>query len=383
MLLSALPLHTLRPSLDLPLYRPLEGDALQWRCLDGSISIPFTAINDDYCDCPDGSDEPGTSACSGGSIGAGGGQRDATFYCANEGHIPARLLASRVNDGICDPECCDGTDEYDGKIQCPNRCAQVGKAYRKQKQQEDNIKRAGSKIRASYIYEAKKQIETLQAEITALEVEVEVAKENEARKQEELSRAESVGEAVMEEKKKSPLYATLKSHQDGISALLYRENELRNELRTLTDLLDDLSSGYNPNYQDMAVKGAVMAYRSWRRDTDSEAQADEEEDESVSTAESGDQGEEAKGDAGENSPFTLEENIKLQKLMEEGDWPRSRLRDMAAKDPLELMEDDMSKGAVADQEGLREYCSPLSTCRRCRRADRAMPLDCPRSLPPA
>ena len=29
-------------------------------CLDQSRQIPFSLVNDDYCDCPDGSDEPGT-----------------------------------------------------------------------------------------------------------------------------------------------------------------------------------------------------------------------------------------------------------------------------------------------------------------------------------
>lgn len=45
----------------------------------------LSQVNDDYCDCPDGSDEPGTSACS----------DNGRFYCANVGHRPMSLLASR------------------------------------------------------------------------------------------------------------------------------------------------------------------------------------------------------------------------------------------------------------------------------------------------
>lgn len=41
-------------------YAPSKGEKRQWTCLDGSKTIPWSAVNNDYCDCPgDGSDEPG------------------------------------------------------------------------------------------------------------------------------------------------------------------------------------------------------------------------------------------------------------------------------------------------------------------------------------
>lgn len=73
-----------------------------FKCLRSSGVISYDQVNDDYCDCKDGSDEPGTSACPNGR-----------FYCQrHNAHSPKSVLSMRVNDGICD--CCDGSDEWNG-----------------------------------------------------------------------------------------------------------------------------------------------------------------------------------------------------------------------------------------------------------------------------
>ncbi|XP_076892040.1 glucosidase 2 subunit beta-like [Bidens hawaiensis] len=82
-------------------------------CKDGSNSFTRDRVNDEFCDCVDGTDEPGTNACP-----------TAKFYCRNVGSSPRFLFSSRVNDQICD--CCDGSDEYDGGINCPNTCIMGG-----------------------------------------------------------------------------------------------------------------------------------------------------------------------------------------------------------------------------------------------------------------
>jgi protein kinase C substrate 80K-H len=54
--------------------------------------LPTARLNDNYCDCADGADEPGTSACS---------HTRAAFHCANAGYFPTAIPTSRVNDGLC------------------------------------------------------------------------------------------------------------------------------------------------------------------------------------------------------------------------------------------------------------------------------------------
>lgn len=72
-------------------------------------SLAVSRLNDDYCDCADGSDEPLTAACS--------HAPSAVFQCRDGGQVVASAF---VSDGVCD--CCDGSDE--AASQCTNVCAQ-------------------------------------------------------------------------------------------------------------------------------------------------------------------------------------------------------------------------------------------------------------------
>nr|CCC91259.1 putative glucosidase II beta subunit [Trypanosoma congolense IL3000] len=93
-----------------------------FKCLSSDLVIRVNQINNDFCDCPDGSDEPGTSACASNLLDVKfpTGWR---FQCKNDGFNAQEILHNKVNDGICD--CCDGSDEYAGATQCANICADV------------------------------------------------------------------------------------------------------------------------------------------------------------------------------------------------------------------------------------------------------------------
>ncbi|KAF8626905.1 hypothetical protein AX15_004634 [Amanita polypyramis BW_CC] len=231
-------------------YAPLKPDT--WKCLDGSKEIPWVAVNDDFCDCPDGSDEPGTSACP-----------NSIFYCQNVGHVGASIPSSRVNDGLCEPQCCDGSDERAGA--CPNTCKEAGEAYRKRREAELKVQRQGSKVRSGYIAFALKEKTRLEGEIHGLKDEIEEQEKEVTRLRDVADRVESLSAAALEHRKESPLYQTLINQANALKSLRREYRALKEHEGALGDILNNLRTGYNPNYQDMAVLEAV---RGWEQMSD-------------------------------------------------------------------------------------------------------------------
>ncbi|BES91167.1 Glucosidase 2 subunit [Nesidiocoris tenuis] len=130
---------------DIPRGVPYNASSLyktagDFNCFDGSSSIPSSYINDGYCDCADGSDEPGTSACPSGF-----------FYCINAGHVGEYIRSSLVDDGICD--CCDGSDERYRR--CENICGALSDAARAEAEARAKIISTGSEVRQKLIHQAR------------------------------------------------------------------------------------------------------------------------------------------------------------------------------------------------------------------------------------
>ncbi|KAJ8614252.1 hypothetical protein CTAYLR_001102 [Chrysophaeum taylorii] len=134
-------------------------------CDEGWTVVREAWINDDFCDCKDGSDEAATAACA----GVGG----SSFLCENVGHEARRIPTSRVRDGVCD--CCDGSDEEG----CANECDAEAKKARERKEREARERKAGLEKRAAYVARFAAEIqdraarrETAQREKTEAEAEI-------------------------------------------------------------------------------------------------------------------------------------------------------------------------------------------------------------------
>ncbi|CAF1214276.1 unnamed protein product [Rotaria sp. Silwood1] len=192
-------------------------------CLDGSLTIPFEFVNDDYCDCQDGSDEPGTSACPNGQ-----------FFCENKGYFGTLIPSHFVGDGICD--CCDGSDEYETTVVCNNTCFELAQKVQAGREAKRALHEAGvakkKQIIASTIAnksERQKQLDELEKDLKKLE--------NELKEKEELKRQAEILENAAKEK-----HNKLWEEKRAIQDLISRNNQIREIFADLDTNGDSLVS---------------------------------------------------------------------------------------------------------------------------------------------
>lgn len=234
---------------DQHLYKPDSGG--QFACLsDPSIRIPFGQVNDDYCDCPDGSDEPGTSACSNGK-----------FWCqGSEQYIPSRI----VGDGVCDYEmCCDGSDEAPGT--CGDRCAEVKAKQEEKRKAEVEFLKEGSRLREQMVEQAALRKKELQRNLDSLKGEIDITKNNLDRLHDNLIEAEREDLETNADPESTQAIAELRdTFRDSdlyIDLLHSRFADLKVAYRVLDSALETMSSEYNPNFNDPAVKDAIKTWK--------------------------------------------------------------------------------------------------------------------------
>ena len=204
------------------------------------------------------------------------------FWCANAGHIGSYVPFIYVNDGVCDYElCCDGSEEYAhvGGNKCENRCAAIGKEWRRADEERRKSKERSAAQRRALLKEAgdlrravQSRIATLKTEIDALEI-----KKSELQvKFEEVERSER-GKVVKPEGQGGKLGVLLGLAKNRVAELrttldkvMDQRDDLKDKVEQLEDILRSLKDEYNPNFNDEGVKDAVKSWEDYAAAAESE-----------------------------------------------------------------------------------------------------------------
>ncbi|KAL8827159.1 MAG: hypothetical protein Q9191_003353 [Dirinaria sp. TL-2023a] len=262
-------------------YKPTE----RFTCISNpSVTIESSRVNDDFCDCPDGSDEPGTSACSylselsphtPSDISISDSNRTLAlpgYYCKNKGHQPSYIPFLAVNDGVCDYTlCCDGSDEWAkaGGIVCENKCKEIGKEWKKQHEQRQKSASTAAKKRKELVADAARRRKEVEDRIDTIGTEIEGAKLKvkdletalaDAERQERAKVIKGPGKASQAQVLAGLAKDRIEELRGSLIEVRSQRDSAKSKVLELETILALFKDEYNPNFNDEGVKRAV---RSW------------------------------------------------------------------------------------------------------------------------
>lgn len=191
-----------------------------------------------------------------------------------------------VNDGVCDYElCCDGSEEFlhAGGIKCENRCASIGKEWRRVEAERKQIKERSMKQKRALEQQAESLRKALETKVTSLRKDLEqleVKKGELQRKFEEVERSErgKVVKPAASGGKLGILVGLAKTRiaelRSALDKVLDQRDDLQDKVDKLEDILRSLKEEYNPNFNDEGVKTAVKSWEDYAASADPEKRSD-------------------------------------------------------------------------------------------------------------
>jgi protein kinase C substrate 80K-H len=176
---------------------------------------------------------------------------------------------------VCDYDvCCDGSDEWEGVggVRCPDKCAAIGKEWRRVDEIRQRAAAAALKKKSDLVAEAKQLRTAVVASIAQLEGEIkglEVQTADLEQKYQDVERKER-GRVVSSTEKGSKVTVLaglakqrVEELRNALIGVIGKRDGLREKVKELEAILSTFKEEYNPNFNDEGVKRAVKSWEDY------------------------------------------------------------------------------------------------------------------------